>query len=134
MSMSDWWTNTSADPSSGAMNPKPFVALNHFTVPTVIAFFLSLHRAYAIGEVTNAGRHAGAVRPPLKTLQGTGAPPSIGASGHVRRSLGGPSPGDEFPGAWPETRWAEASSPGPTARREDRSPSAACGRGRCRPR
>src|SRR5581483_8574000 len=27
------WTNASLPPSSGWMNPKPFVALNHFTVP-----------------------------------------------------------------------------------------------------
>src|ERR1700694_3209383 len=29
-------TNTSLPPSSGAMKPKPFVALNHLTVPVVI--------------------------------------------------------------------------------------------------
>src|SRR5688500_3127531 len=27
------WTNTSLPPSWGTMKPKPFVALNHFTVP-----------------------------------------------------------------------------------------------------
>src|SRR4051794_35206138 len=37
--MSDWWTNTSLDPSSGAMKPKPLVALNHLTVPTAIVGF-----------------------------------------------------------------------------------------------
>src|SRR3954447_16950112 len=40
--MSDWWTNTSAEPSSGAMNPKPLVALNHFTVPAVTSCSLCL--------------------------------------------------------------------------------------------
>src|SRR5882762_10118195 len=30
------WTNTSLPPSSGAMKPKPLVALNHLTVPVVI--------------------------------------------------------------------------------------------------
>lgn len=28
-----WWTNRSSPPSSGAMKPKPFCALNHLTVP-----------------------------------------------------------------------------------------------------
>src|SRR5690606_8948670 len=32
-SIAEKWTNTSALPSSGAMNPNPFASLNHFTVP-----------------------------------------------------------------------------------------------------
>ncbi|MEH7876270.1 hypothetical protein V7799_00610 [Rhizobium laguerreae] len=35
-STAEIWTNTSALPSSGSMNPKPFVALNHFTVPVAM--------------------------------------------------------------------------------------------------
>ena len=31
--ISDWWTKISSLPSSGVMKPKPFWALNHFTVP-----------------------------------------------------------------------------------------------------
>src|SRR5690606_14954657 len=30
------WAKTSAPPSSGLMKPKPFSALNHFTVPVVM--------------------------------------------------------------------------------------------------
>src|SRR5580698_9130856 len=30
------WTKTSAPPLSGWMKPKPFVALNHFTVPVAM--------------------------------------------------------------------------------------------------
>src|SRR4051812_39332480 len=30
------WTNTSGPPWSGWMKPKPFVGLNHFTVPVAI--------------------------------------------------------------------------------------------------
>ena len=37
--------NTSAEPSSGAMNPKPFSALNHFTVPCgIFRTFLLCYR------------------------------------------------------------------------------------------
>src|SRR5579871_144992 len=36
MSIAEWWTKTSAVPSSGAMKPKPLSALNHFTVPCAI--------------------------------------------------------------------------------------------------
>src|ERR1700674_353345 len=36
------WTKTSLPPSSGWMNPKPFCALNHFTVPVLIVSCLSL--------------------------------------------------------------------------------------------
>src|SRR5436190_23389667 len=39
--MSDWCTNTSLEPSSGAMKPNPLVALNHLTVPTVILLISS---------------------------------------------------------------------------------------------
>src|SRR5689334_8529336 len=31
------WTKTSLEPSCGSMKPKPFWALNHFTVPVDIA-------------------------------------------------------------------------------------------------
>ncbi len=31
-----WWTKTSSVPSSGTMNPKPFLTSNHFTVPDVM--------------------------------------------------------------------------------------------------
>ena len=31
--MVEWWTKTSAEPSSGAMNVQPLSELNHFTVP-----------------------------------------------------------------------------------------------------
>lgn len=33
-----WWTKTSSLAPSGVMKPKPFSALNHFTVPCVIRF------------------------------------------------------------------------------------------------
>src|SRR3954468_14428558 len=69
--MSDWCTNRSADPSSGAMNPNPFVALNHFTVPTVTSIF-SYETNTSIGEVTHAGRHAAATRPSVNRT-GVGA-------------------------------------------------------------
>src|SRR5258707_11845617 len=36
MSIAEWWTKTSAVPSSGAMKPKPLSGLNHFTVPCAI--------------------------------------------------------------------------------------------------
>ena len=42
--MSDWWTNTSLEPSSGAMKPNPLVALNHLTVPTVTLMISSADR------------------------------------------------------------------------------------------
>src|SRR5689334_17257283 len=32
-STAEMWTNTSGPPPSGWMKPKPFCALNHFTVP-----------------------------------------------------------------------------------------------------
>src|SRR3982750_4281800 len=35
--MAEKWTNTSFDPSSGVMNPKPLVPLNHFTTPSAMA-------------------------------------------------------------------------------------------------
>src|SRR5437773_7010563 len=35
--MAEKWANTSAPPSSGVMNPKPFSALNHFTTPTAMS-------------------------------------------------------------------------------------------------
>ena len=35
MSIAEWWTKTSAVPSSGAMKPKPLSGLNHFTIPVV---------------------------------------------------------------------------------------------------
>ena len=31
------WTNASLEPSLGSMNPKPFVGLNHLTVPVAMA-------------------------------------------------------------------------------------------------
>lgn len=31
--MEEWWTKTSVEPSSGTINPKPFLLSNHFTVP-----------------------------------------------------------------------------------------------------
>src|SRR5581483_5579915 len=31
-----WWQNTSSPPPSCVMKPKPFVSLNHFTVPVAI--------------------------------------------------------------------------------------------------
>src|SRR5690349_11905036 len=34
--MAEKCTNTSADPSSGVMNPNPFASLNHFTLPFVL--------------------------------------------------------------------------------------------------
>ena len=42
-STAEIWTNTSAPPWSGAIKPKPFVELNHFTVPVamMISFPLS---------------------------------------------------------------------------------------------
>src|SRR6185369_1435583 len=42
--MAEKWANTSGPPSSGVMNPKPFSALNHFTVPTAM-IDCSLHKA-----------------------------------------------------------------------------------------
>jgi DNA polymerase (family X) len=33
--MAEWWTKQSFEPFSGVMKPKPFVSLNHFTVPVV---------------------------------------------------------------------------------------------------
>src|SRR3954453_13318935 len=70
--MSDWCTNRSADPSSGAMNPNPLVALNHFTVPTVTSIF-SYETNTSIGEVTHAGRHAAATRPSGKPYRSASA-------------------------------------------------------------
>ena len=35
-STAEMWTNTSEPPLSGWMKPKPFVELNHFTVPVVM--------------------------------------------------------------------------------------------------
>src|SRR5215207_1362722 len=34
--MAEWWTKRSLPWSSGAMKPKPFSSLNHFTVPVAI--------------------------------------------------------------------------------------------------
>ena len=34
--MAVWWTKTSSVPSSGTMNPKPFLTSNHLTVPDVM--------------------------------------------------------------------------------------------------
>src|SRR5579862_6688192 len=36
--MAEKWTNTSADPSSGAMKPYPLSALNDLTVPSAMYF------------------------------------------------------------------------------------------------
>jgi hypothetical protein len=36
--MDEKWAKTSGVPSSGVMNPKPLVALNHFTVPAAMMF------------------------------------------------------------------------------------------------
>ena len=35
--MPEKWAKTSSEPSSGAMKPKPFSALNHFTVPVAMS-------------------------------------------------------------------------------------------------
>ncbi len=35
--IAEWWTNTSEPPPSGVMNPNPFSALNHLTVPCTTA-------------------------------------------------------------------------------------------------
>src|SRR5437660_840333 len=42
--MAEWWTKTSAPPSSGLMNPKPLVALKNLTVPAVMLGILSISR------------------------------------------------------------------------------------------
>ncbi len=39
-STAEIWTNTSFEPSSGWMKPKPLVRLNHFTVPAAIMCLL----------------------------------------------------------------------------------------------
>src|ERR1700704_2354794 len=39
------WTNTSLPPSDGMMNPNPFVALNHLTVPLAITLSPLRNRA-----------------------------------------------------------------------------------------
>src|SRR5699024_3528377 len=41
--MAEKWAKTSAEPSSGAMKPKPLSALNHFTVP--VAIVASFHES-----------------------------------------------------------------------------------------
>src|SRR5712672_2640036 len=51
--MAVWWQNTSSPPPSCVMNPKPFVSLNHFTVPVAI-FLLLLHaRSHLHSEAGN---------------------------------------------------------------------------------
>src|SRR5579872_1508897 len=52
--MAEKCTNTSADPSSGVRNPYPFVALNHFTVPSAIVVPSFLH-----ASTSNLRRHDG---------------------------------------------------------------------------
>src|SRR6266545_7362983 len=53
MSIAEWWTKTSAVPSSGAMKPKPLSGLNHFTVPCAICCLLQ-RRAYGPARVARA--------------------------------------------------------------------------------
>src|SRR5262245_4484087 len=54
-------TKTSGPPPSGAMNPKPFAMLNHFTVPVAITSLLETHaKAGAAWRVDFAKNEAGA--------------------------------------------------------------------------
>src|SRR5437763_3984457 len=46
--MAEKCTNTSFDPSSGVMNPKPLVPLNHFTTPSAIANNLRFSRTCSL--------------------------------------------------------------------------------------
>ena len=46
--MAEKWANASGEPSSGVRNPKPFVSLNHLTVPV---FLEAMHILY-LGENT----------------------------------------------------------------------------------
>src|SRR6185295_1954646 len=52
-------TNTSFEPSLGWMKPKPFCALNHFTVPVAILVSprLSKHAMHAVSRRATAARH-----------------------------------------------------------------------------
>src|SRR5579864_1299170 len=65
--MSDWCTKTSLEPSSGAMKPNPFVALNHLTVPTAIVV-ISFCDPHAIGEVSNPVAHVTGPLGPTRKL------------------------------------------------------------------
>src|SRR5258708_8578791 len=50
-----WWQNTSSPPPSCVMKPKPFVSLNHFTVPVAIRRHPSSKRVGGNGRVRRRG-------------------------------------------------------------------------------
>src|SRR5688572_26496080 len=88
---------TSAEPSSGAMKPKPFSALNHLTVPVAILLFLLFSGpliAYPMRSTVDRG--PGGSVPPKRGARGGCAlrhPPSRIGSCHADRSASGQSGG-----------------------------------------
>jgi len=97
--MADWWTKTSALPSSGAMKPKPFVESNHLTVPVTGKRAMMLLRpatyptaaAAAATAPSHSPDHAGAegrgprVRISTKSASAASAAWSAGSAGAATR-------------------------------------------------
>src|SRR5687768_12850720 len=88
---------TSALPSSGAMKPKPFSALNHLTVPVAILLsFCPMGTADASPMRSTVDRGPGSGLPPGRGARGgcaLGHPPSRIGSCHADRSASGQSGG-----------------------------------------